>query len=83
MYIEAGTLPAFQFEAGTQTATPCDTGGQFKAGKYGGIASAVGEVFTFGGSLGQIFISGVSGQICIVSSGTTPNIQGIMDYAQF
>ena len=81
LQIISGTTPSFYFEYGTSTSC---TGTHALMGTMGGIAGAVGEIYTFGTGIGYIMHTpaGANG-LCIVSGGTTPNIQGVVTYAQF
>lgn len=81
LYIVSGTLPAFVIEAGTGAA--CVTTQAALTGTFGGIAGAVGQNFTYGSGTGTVLRTPTSDALCIVSSGTTPNIQGVVNYAQF
>ena len=79
LYVVSGTLPSFMFEYGTST--NC-TGTTAMSGTFGGIAGAIGESFEAGGGLGAILRTTPSQGVCIVSAGTTPNIQGWVSYDQ-
>jgi hypothetical protein len=81
VYIVSGTLPSFFFETG---GTGSCTSPTALTGTYGGIASAVGELFQFGTGIGQVMqTTGANSSWCIVSGGTTPNIQGYAEAAQY
>ncbi len=82
LYIVSGTTPGFQFVAGT--GSNCATVTQTFSGTFGGTAAAVGENFpASGGGVSPIFWGPASSGFCIVSSGTTPDIQGYITYAQY
>jgi hypothetical protein len=81
LYIVSGTLPSFLFETGGTGTCSSPTA---LTGTYGGIASAVGELFQFGTGIGQVMqTTGANSSWCIVSGGTTPNIQGYAEAAQY
>src|SRR4030088_238357 len=81
LQIISGTLPSFKWEYGTGVA--CAGGTVVLSGTFGGIAAAVGQIFTQGNGLGNIFITGNSSGLCLVSGGTAPNIQGYIQYALY
>jgi hypothetical protein len=81
LYVVSGTLPSFQFVYGTGAA--CVTGQTALTGTYGGIAGAIGELFQSGSGLGTIFRVPASNGLCLISGGTTPNIQGVVSFSQF
>jgi len=80
IYVVSGTLPSFQFEYGTGASCTSPT---VLTGTYGGIAGAIGEHIVAGGAFGYIFKGAASSGICILSGGTTPNLQGFVSYTQF
>ena len=73
-FTEAGTTPTFQFEYGT--GTNCGTGTVVLTGVYALLAS---QPFASNGASTQF--SGIVGNnICIVTGGTTPSLQGVISY---
>lgn len=73
-----GTTPTLLFKSGTQTTTPCDTGAASLTGTF---APTTGSLLTLLHTA-TIFQSGVSGQLCATTGGTTPSIQGFILYVQ-
>jgi hypothetical protein len=73
----SGTTPTFQFEYGTGAA--CGTGTTVLTGTYTGAAL---QTFFYGGGEMTLFQAPASNGLCIVSGGTTPNIQGVVTYVQ-
>lgn len=74
-----GTTPTVQFETGTKTTTPCDTG---TSALSGAMAPTSVSVLAMGGGSPVMFYGSASGELCIVSGGTSPSIQGIVYYTQ-
>lgn len=63
--------------------TACVTTQAPLTGTFGGIAGAIGESFQAGSGTGAILRTAASSALCIVTGGTTPNLQGWISYAQF
>ena len=81
IYVVSGTTPGFLFETG---GTGTCSGPTAITGTYGGIASAIGQLFQFGTGLGQIMqTTGANSSWCIVSTGTLPNLQGFAEAGQY
>lgn len=76
-----GTTPTVQFETGTKTTNPCDTG---TATLSGAMAPTSGSVLAFGSAAigASSFYGANSGELCIVTGGTGPSVQGILFYTQ-
>lgn len=77
----SGTLPSFKWEYGT--GGTCGGATVVISGIFGGIAGAIGEIYAHGSGTGTVFITANSNGLCIVSGGTTPNIQGYINYALY
>jgi hypothetical protein len=75
----AGTI---QFETGTQTSSPCDTGAVVLTGAMVGNLTAGQPQLIGGDGVGTQFYSPVNTQICAVATGTTISIQGYLTYVQ-
>lgn len=80
IYIQAGTTPAFQLES--STVGSCASGNVNITGVYGGIAGSIGELFNSPGVNGPFYTSPAGGTICIVTTGTTPTVNGTLWYVQ-
>jgi hypothetical protein len=80
LYVVSGTLPTFVFEHGTGAAC---TGAVADSGTFGGVAAAVGESFEAGSGVGPLLTGAASSGFCILSGGTTPNIQGWVSWTRF
>lgn len=78
----ATTVGTLQFEYGTQTTNPCDTGTNTLTGTFAGNINAnVPTVIPLGnGSLQLRTASAV--QLCAVATGTTISIQGYITFVQ-
>jgi hypothetical protein len=75
----AGTL---QFEYGTQTTNPCDTGTTTLTGAMGGnLTAGVPTVIEYQGP-NTVFTAASAKQLCAVATGTTIAIQGVLTYVQ-
>ncbi len=79
--LHSGTNPAFQFEYGSGTA--CATSPIALTGTFGGANASADQDFKNGSGTGVLFGSIASNGLCLVSTGTTPNLQGVVTYAQF
>lgn len=79
--LHAGTNPAFQFEQGTGSA--CASSPVVLTGTFGGANASSNQDFKNGSGVGQLFTAAASNGLCLVSTGTTPNLQGVVTYAQF
>jgi hypothetical protein len=73
-----GTSPTFKLEYGTQTSTPCDTGTTALSGT---IAPTAGTPFNLGYGR-DLVIAPPGQQLCIVTGGTSPSLQGIISFEQ-
>lgn len=71
----SGTSPTYEFYQGT--GTNCGTGGAAISGAY---APTSGNLVHFGGAGATINTTASGDNLCIVSGGTSPSIQGIIDY---
>lgn len=74
-----GTTPTALIETGTKTTTACDTGA---AALTGAMAPSVGANLKSAGTGAMQVTGAASGEICIVSGGTTPSLQGYLSYVQ-
>jgi hypothetical protein len=79
--LHSGTNPAFQFEYGSGTA--CATSPVALTGTFGGANASANQDFKNGSGTGMLFSGIASNGLCLVSTGTTPNLQGVVTYAQF
>lgn len=69
-----GTTPTMQFQYGTGAV--CATGGILRSGPF---APLTGSMLTYGpGS--TLFSTPVSQALCIMTTGTTPSVQGVLTY---
>ena len=75
----AGTTPTAEIETGTQTTAPCDTG---TIALTGAMAPSVGGELRSAGGRGVQIAGNAGAQLCIVSGGTTPSLQGYLTYVQ-
>ena len=78
-FTATGTSPTIEFEQGTQTTTPCDTG---PAALTGTFAPAAGSYISSGGAAGSVFSAAAGDQLCVVAGGTGPGVQGVLTYVQ-
>lgn len=68
-----GTTPTAQFEYGTKSSTACDTGATTLTGAF---APTSGSLLGFGETDGTQIVTIASNELCLVSGGTGPSIQG-------
>ena len=73
-----GTSPTLEWETGTKTTTACDTGTKALSGA---LAPVSGNIPGLGNQ--QTNVAGASGgELCAVSGGTTPTLNGYVVYVQ-
>jgi len=78
----ATTVGTLQFEYGTQTTNPCDTGATTLTGAFAGnITANVPTAIESPGGY-TLFSSAASNQLCAVATGTTISVQGYITYVQ-
>lgn len=75
------TTPTMQFKYGTKVSTECDTGATILSGVYTGL-SATSQTITGGGTVGSMFVTPVSQELCVTSGGTAPLVGGVLTYVQ-
>lgn len=73
-----GTSPTIQFTSGTKVTTACDTN---PVTITGAVAVATTTVVNWGGAE-TVINDPVATELCLVSGGTAPSIQGWIDYVQ-
>lgn len=73
-----GTAPTMQFTYGTNMSAECDTGATVLTGAYIPTSGA----FVQDRGFGTMFATAASKDLCLVSTGTGPNIKGILTYVQ-
>lgn len=75
---DVGTSPTLVFEYGTKVSTACDTGATALTGT---IVVATGTILAIHPS--ATFVQTIAAnELCLVSGGTTPSVQGYFTYVQ-
>lgn len=74
-----GTSPTAKFVYGTQVTNPCDTGQTALTGTY---LISVGNELSAGQAGQTVFATAASQQLCLVTTGTNPSVQGVLTYVQ-
>jgi len=78
----ATTAGTIKFEYGTQTSTACDTGTTVLTGAFFGSTTAGGVSQITGSGDATQFSAASGNQLCAVTTGTSPNFQGVVSYVQ-
>lgn len=79
----ATTVGTLQFEYGTQTTNPCDTGTTTLTSAFqGNITANVPTLVTSPGGGSTQFATIASNQLCAVATGTTISVKGYLTYVQ-
>ena len=76
--VVSGTSPTLQFISGTQTTTACDTA----PNTLSGVMPFTSGYFLDIDNIASSFTGSAGGQLCVVSGGTTPSVQGFIIYVQ-
>ena len=74
-----GTAPTLELEAGTTTTNPCDTG---TTALTGAMAPLAGTALYLHGMPKDLAVGASGAGVCALIGGTTPSLQGIVQYVQ-
>ena len=73
------TGTTFQLIQGTTVSTPCDTGA---ANLTGAFAPPTGAPISYGGAGTSIMTAKAAQDVCVVTTGSTPSLQGVLSSVQ-
>jgi hypothetical protein len=69
----------FQFVQGATVSTPCDTGATNLSGAF---APATAAPIPYGGAGMSIIIAKAGQDVCVITTGSTPSLQGVLSSVQ-